>query len=82
MKTFLSIHAVRLGEEAWLPLQPPVPFPSPDYDSEDFLDEDGSFHDEDYHGDHEPMMDDVTRPHPHAPPTTGHHSRHHQHTEL
>ena len=80
---FVFIHAVRLGEGVWLPLQPPLPFPSPDYDreSEDFFGEDGSYHDEDHHGDHEPMMDDVIKPHPHAPPTTSH-RHHHQHTEL
>lgn len=87
-ETFGLVCVGHLGEGVWLPLQPPVPFPSPDYESEEFPDEqdfgDSPFHHEDYHGnddgfyDHEPMMEHATKPHPHAPPTTSH--RHH--TEL
>lgn len=80
--------AVHLAEKAWLPLQPPIPFPSPDRRHDDegedyregYPENDNMefhFHDQDelYH--HEPAMGHTSN----MPPPTGHGHRH-QHAEL
>lgn len=67
--------AVHLAEKAWLPLQPPIPFPSPDhrhgddeevyhdsYPEDDVVSDDNfGFH---FHDDHDPLH--------HYEPTMGH----------
>ena len=85
---------VRLTEKAWLPLQPPVPFPSPDYDHRDeevyhddyhddgaFRDENFDFHFHDNHDQfhhHEPTMGHATNM-PHPPNTPPPTGRHRHH---
>ena len=87
------IIAVHLAEKAWLPLQPPIPFPSPDRyrghhdEGEEYRDshpkhEDMEFHfhdDQDELHHHEPTMGHASTTPPRPP--TGH-GRRHQHTEL